>query len=260
MPSTTSAVGALTLPLEAGDPNTAIADPVVAGIADYLRHWIRWDLNTKLANLAGTSSDAVPAANVFLWNPLQPAPTFARPRALADANDSPFPALYVWGGRSRMRRDTIVYDTEEREIGVLWLFDELTLPGALEDRYGLRNAVCKSIERAVSLRYHPTYSYQGGAAGVPIAVSLHLDGHGIQILSCEPGMLSPIPATVGRAQDADQPTLRAFPSVMAVLKVEERVEQMTATAADRGDAVFTPYLGPDPLDPLAADVRILPAD
>jgi hypothetical protein len=257
MPSASSNVGPLTLPLAPGAPDSAVDDPTVSGLADYLRFCIRFDLNAKLANLSGTSADAVPAGNVFLWNPLQPGALFTRGRGDGAAN--PFPALYVWGGRGRMSEQTLVYDAEERDIGLVWLFDELLLPGALVDRSGLRNAVIKSIERAISRRAHPAYSYQGGPTGVPIAVSLGLSGRGILLTACDQGMLSPVPSTIGAAQASDQPAVRAFPAVMATLQVCERVQAPGPVPADVGDVYFTPALGgPDPLDPLILPTRLLP--
>jgi len=252
MPTTTSTVGGATLPLPAGALNSAIDDPTVSGLAAYLRHWIRSDINAKLANLQGTSPDAVPAANVFHWNPLQPSALFTR--GAGDGAASPFPALYVWGGRGKLVEQTTLHHAEEREIGVLWLFDELALPGALVDRYGLRNAVAKALERAISLRYHPTFD-----GGTPIAVSLRLSGRGVVLSSCEPGMLSPIPATVGRGEAADQPAVHAYPAVSATLLVWERVEAMQPESGDVGDVYAADYVGSaDVLAPMAVGERVLP--
>jgi hypothetical protein len=256
MPTYDSAVGALELPLAPGAQDTPIDDPVVAGLGDYLRFCIRYDLNQKLANLRGTSADAVPAGNLFGWNPLEPSATFLRSRGAGQP--SPLPALYVWGSKGRTVAQTIVYDVEERDIGILWVFDEIVVPEGLEDRYGLRNAVAKAIGRAISLRAHPAYRYNGGPAGVPIALSLGLSGRGIVVTSIQPGMMSPIPQTIGTAQTADQPIVRAYPSVLATLQIWERIEQMRATDADRADFFLQPAVGPAPALPL--DGRTLSAD
>lgn len=256
MPTPASAVGSLELPLAPGVQDTPIDDPAVAGLADYLRFWIRSDVNAKLSNLRGTSIDAVPNGNLFFWNPLEPSATFLRSRGAGQP--SPLPALYVWGSKGRLIPQTLVYDAQERDIGLLWVFDELVVPEGLEDRYGLRSAVAASIGRAISLRAHPAYRYRGGRPGVPIATSLRLTGRGIVLTSTQPGMMSPIPQGIGTAQAADQPIVRAYPSLLATIQIWERIEQMRPTDADRADFFITPAVGPAPALPL--DGRFLGAD
>ncbi len=256
MPTPASAVGSLALPLPAGVADSAIDDPTVHGLALYFQHWLRYDLNAKLASRPATASDVCP--HLFFWSSLDPAPTFVR----GDGNGTlAFPALYLWGGDGRVVQQTTVRDAEEREIVALWIFQELAIPGAMPDHYGLRNAVAKSLERAISLRAHPTFSLNGGSMGQPIATAVGLSGRGIMVKSVKPGMLSPIPKGVGTDQQADQPNLHAFPSVEMRLTVWERIEQMQPVPGDVARAVRVGIgtMGLDPNDPLPTDERYLQA-
>ena len=90
MPETfteTSQVGPLTLPIQAGATNAKLEDPVVEVLLDYLAWSLNNDLSAKLAQLTGTSSVAVPTANVFTFDPFEPR---------GHSVKRPVPSLFVW--------------------------------------------------------------------------------------------------------------------------------------------------------------------
>lgn len=257
MPTATSTVGPLDMPLPAGATESAVDDPTLSGLARYLAFWLNLDLNTKLANLPGTSSTAVPVDNVFLWDPGK---YFVRGRG--DGASSPIPALYLWRmGRSQYARYSTVYDMRLSTIGLLWAFDELVLPGSFEDRYGLVGAADASLFRAVQLGYHPSYTPVGGRAGTHIAVALSLCAHGVLYDGGEQGLLSPIPeATEARGVGGDGPVLRAYPSLRGTFRVWERVNGYLPLATDAAPelAVTMGVTDGDPSAPLPFFQRYLP--
>lgn len=233
MPTTTNSVGLLTLPVPAGALNTALDDPTLTGLIDYLAFWLRAALNTKLANLQGTAADAVPATHRFPWDP---ASYFVRGDQDGEAN--PFPALYCWWqGRGVRERITLLKSARRRELGVCWVFEELVLPGALTDRYGLTGAADAAIQSACDLGYHPSYAYNGGPAGQHIAVSLGLTAWGIRYENGQQGLMAPIPgqgaANAGlNSGRADGHIVRAFPCVNITLNVWEEIKPFEAADPD----------------------------
>lgn len=252
MPTVDSTLGLLQLPLPAGAINTEIDDISVSGLLDYFAFWLRYDLNTKLANLQGTSADACPVTNRFPWNPLDPTKTFVRGRQ--DGDPSPFPALYLWLDGGKITQYTQVYDMRERTGGLLWLFDEIPIPGALVDRHGLRGAVEATIMRANSLARHPSYAFRGGPLGQPIDVALNLTGWGSQIVSSKQGIVTPIVTP----SDPDNPVVHGYPSVQIELKVYEQIDLDQPVAGDlENDASVTSTLGSDPLNPTVYGKRYL---
>jgi hypothetical protein len=221
MPSTNLAIGPLDLPVPASAADVAIHDPVVRGLADYFRHWLRDGLNGALSNLLGTASDAVPADNVFYW---EPASYFTRGRG--DGAASPVPSLFVWRMGSKTVRTSITDVLRRSQIGVCWIFDELTLPAAWEDRYGLCPAADALLMAACERAYHPSYGYNGDAIGTSIAVSLKLAGTypWLDYEGGQAGMLSPVPqALQAQIRGADQPVVHAFPCIRASLVIHERI-------------------------------------
>lgn len=234
MPSATNSVGLLQLPLPAGVLNTAIDDPILTGLIDYLAFWLRASLNTKLSNLQGTAADAVPVTNRFPWDP---ATYFVRGEQ--DGATNPFPALYCWWqGRGVRERLTIIKSIRRRELGVCWVFDELVLPGALVDRYGLTGAADAAIQSALEHGYHPGYGYNGAPLGTAIAVSLGLAAWGVRYESGQQGLMSPIPGQGAvnsgtQAGRAEGHVVRAYPCVNVTLNVWEPINQFEAD--DPGD-------------------------
>ncbi len=241
MPGPANRVGLLELPLAAGEANSEIDDPTVSGLLDYFSHWIRASLNTKLANLAGTSADAVPTANRFPWGPER-----GFVRGAQDGAVNPFPALYVWWtGKSQRRAYSSLKDIRRREIGIAWLYDDLVYPGAMTRRHGLLASVDAALENACSLKYHPSYSYNGGKAGQAITVSLKLAGDGLNYLGGQATRWAAIPgdgaanAGLQGGRDAGH-NIRAYPVLDATVEVFELVEQfMPNDPEDVGREILT---------------------
>lgn len=229
MPTSTTNVGGMTLPVPAGAQNSAIDDPVVSGIATYLQLWLRDSLNTKLANIQGAGSDACPY--VFLWDPAQ---YFAR--GDDDGTDAPFPALYVyWDGRSK-RADvqTMLYDIREREISVCYIYEELQYPGGANTRRGILPAVDATFFKAGERWRHPSYSSNDW-----ILSKLNLND--FRYLG---GVLGELKASVPEASRAsgsvsEGAAVRGFPALSAKFRVRELIQLDQPTDDDDlGDTTF----------------------
>jgi hypothetical protein len=258
--SSASAVGALSLPLAAGTTNSAIADPLISGLLSYLAYCLGAALDTKLANLHGTSSQAVPAANRFPWDP---AGYCVRGRE--DGAPNPFPALYVWRqGAGKREAYSTVLTMRRVTVAALYVFDELVLPGALEDRFGLRSAVDAVFHSAASNGFHPSYGHDGAPPGTPIRVSLQLAGQGLNYEGGTEGLMAPVPGqsqAMGRSDDGH--VVRAYPTLMGTFTAWEMIGQyqpvdptnatpgLTATVSTNGTG--------DDADGLTLLSRILPA-
>ncbi len=230
MPSQTSNIGALTVPVPVGSFNSDFDDPTVSGLADYLRFWLRDGLNTKLSNMAGTSIDAVPAANVYKF---KPGAFYSRQSV---------PALYVWWDNKSslvQERTTLAYDMRRREIHVLWLYDELVAPDALGPRHGILGAADAILMRAAERGRHPSYAYGSDAPGTPIWRSLLL--HGMEYLGGEPGFWSPIPAGDADPGGDEGYAQRGFPALKASFAVLERIDG--ATMEDPADVHIESEIG-----------------
>src|SRR5580698_5849078 len=179
MPTETSAVGPLQLPIPVGAAQSPVDDPVTTGLLAWFGFWLQFDLNAKLANLVGTSADACPVTNRFGWDPINPKPSFVWADQTQADQTIVVPALYCWLDKGKTKPYSTVTDQLERRGGLLWIYDQLTLPGALVDRYGLRAAVEASLSRAASLGRHPAFGLYGGPPGQPIEVALQLTGDGM---------------------------------------------------------------------------------
>jgi hypothetical protein len=222
MTTATVNVGSIVLPANAGTTNTAIPDPLVTGLLDYLAFCLNDALSAKLANLHGTSPVAVPVKNRFPWDP---AAYFVRGHQ--DGAGPPFPALYVWRrGKGRREQLSMLTDARRVDVGVLYVFDELVLPGALEDRFGLRTTVDAAFHDAASNGYHPAYGYNGAPLGTPIDISLGLAGFGLLYDGGEEGMMAPIPGqseALGRGSEGH--VLHAYPTLLGGFSAWEAIGQ-----------------------------------
>jgi hypothetical protein len=222
MPTSAMRVGALELPLAPGTSNSAIDDPLVSGVLAYMAFCLKERLDAKLANLNGTSADALPTTNRFPWDPEG---YFVRGHQ--DGAISPFPALYVWRrGKSVREELSLVVEARRQVLGVLYVFEELVLPGALEDRYGLRSAVDAVFHDAIANGEHPGYGHNGAPLGTPLKTSLQLAGWGLQYEGGEEGLMAAVPGqsqALGRGSEGH--ALHAYPTLMGTLVAWEKIGQ-----------------------------------
>lgn len=237
MPSSTSAVGGLTLPVPAGVLNGSLVDPTVAGLIDYLAWSLKADLDGKFAQMLGTSHDACPTANRYQWDP---STHFVR---------NSFPALYVWwDGTSRRaeKRQTLLYDVMEREIRCCYIFDELAAPSGIRARSGLLWAINASLAKACERTRYSTYAPPGNAAGTTLLQSLSLLN--MEYMGATRGeMKAAIPE--GSARAGGPPTgheVRGYPAIEGRILVWERIE--LDTPADPGDLLTDTLLHVDASD------------
>lgn len=212
MPTSTSPVGGLTLPIPAGTANSALADPTVTGLLAYLSWSLRNDIDAKLAVMAGMSSSACPAANAFPWDPDT---HFVR---------QSIPALYVWWpGQSRVFEQTLVYSVRERPIHAMFVFDEHVAPSGLLGRAGLLAAVDACFAKAAERGRHASYTPTGHPAGKDILTALTL--HRWAYEGAQQGqMAAPIPATSASPGGPPEGNVkRGYPCLIGRFLVHERI-------------------------------------
>jgi hypothetical protein len=207
----TGPVGSQTLPVPAGANLSYLTDPTIDALLAYLKHWLNFSLNAKLANLSSKPSCAVPDCNVF---PFDPSGTWVR-------QDTP--ALYAWETRSTHRNWSLVYDAVEREIQVLYIFAELVLPCGFEPWSGIFGAVGRTLEKAAARRRHPTFAYKAAPAGQ--ALGLTMNWVNWAFVRGEPALLGALPGGSTRVGGAntEQQEQRVFAGYRATFTVTERV-------------------------------------
>jgi hypothetical protein len=255
MPSPASSVGPLALPIPAGASHSAVDDPTLTGLGAYLAYALNQDLNAKLASLETRRDDgslvatAVPAGNVYCWDPTKPNAFFTRGKG--DGAPYPLPALYLWDDSDKRKPWSQLYGMRERAVSVAWIFEEALLPGWQIDRFGLRGAACATLFRVIDEGWNPSYS------GTAIAVLLQLAGHGIVYQGSRRVMLSPV---VEAVQGSDQPMVRAYPCALASYLVYERDNGLTALPSEAAqDLLLKTGVGEDPGAPLPVGNRVVPA-
>jgi hypothetical protein len=198
-----STVGPLTLPVAAGSSGERFADPAVDALLSFLAFWLKECLDAKLANLSGTSSDAVPAANRFAFNPIDPRGHHVR---------LPIPALFVWWeGKSRVEKRTTVFDHRIRDLSVLYVFDDLPQMAEMERRVGLMNAVDTAFHKAAERGRHADYG-TGSMLAYTIA---DVDAFSFEYLGGESGRFS-----IDDSKDKDE---RTFPCLRGSFTVRELI-------------------------------------
>ena len=207
-----SQVGGLVLPLSSGDEDAPLTDPVVETILDFLGFSLQAALNPKLGTVNGMSLEACPIDNRFAYDP---GDTFVR---------NPFPALYVfWPGISRVVPETLVYHRREREITILYVFDEHIQPSSMSARSGLLNAVDAVFTTVLERGFAATYTPPGGSLGQNILAALSLQR--LEYKGAQQGRLEAIVPSEGRQTQgqalANQK--RGFPALRARVDVWERV-------------------------------------
>ena len=164
MPSTTSLVGGLTLPVAAGATNATLADPVIVGLLDFLGWMLETELNAKLATQTDLAKTACPSANRFAWNPLEPTAHKAK---------LPIPGLWMWQHESsRLLPFTTVLARRQRTLRLLYLAEETPRETGHARRAGLLAAVDAVFCKASDWQRHPSYGYGSSADGTPLYQSL----------------------------------------------------------------------------------------
>lgn len=217
MPTTSSNVGGFVLPIPAGALNDPLVDPVLLGLGDFLRFMLKDGLDAKLARIQGTSPDALPAGNLF---PYDPSTYFVRNQT---------PALYVWWpGRAVRVPWRLTYDVRVRRIAALYVFDEIVAPGGLETRHGLTAAVDAVFARAAELGGHPAYGYEGAPPGTALYTSLGIEGWTYE--GGEPGYLTAIPSASAHEglSATDGAVQRGYPSLRCEFAVYEKIGALGA--------------------------------
>jgi hypothetical protein len=178
MTSVASKIGATELPLTAGTANAPIAEPLLNLLLAYCGHWIKTSVDPQLSLLEGPSvaagvavavTDACPEATRY---PHAPGSWWMRDPALLgdeETGDGAVPALYIWERSCKVTRYSLVYDMQERNLGVFYVFPECRGLDGQRARAGLLSAINKALLRASQRNSHPTFTYQGTAyPNVPI--------------------------------------------------------------------------------------------
>jgi hypothetical protein len=212
MTTLSSRVGGMTIPVPAGTLNETFHDPTLEGLASFLGFMLRDGLNAKLANMQGTTADALPSGSTYHYDP---ATWFVR---------NAIPGLYLWWpGKEERRPWTLLYDVIVREVLALYVFQELPAPGGLEPRHGLIPAVNAVFTRAAEMGYHPSFALGSDPLGTPIYQSMGIKGW--TYLGGEPGFLMGIApeSAVEGLGDYDGMIERGYPALRARFSVFEAV-------------------------------------
>lgn len=218
----TSIVGGLTLPVPAGAANSAIVDPAVDALLDFLAFMIKQALDAKLANLTATaasSGNAVPSANRFAFDPTDPRGHHVR---------LPVPSLFIWWpmtDRSERVQETLVKEARQRDLGLLYVHEDLPALEEMNRRRGLMSIVDAAIFRASDRQRDPAYSYNGGAPGVPLYDAIASDGNfKWQYMGGRPGRFG-----IDETPSAERVLIRRsgqdFPALFGQLRVWETITQ-----------------------------------
>lgn len=215
MPSNTSAVGGLTIPVPTGGTDSDLADPTLLGLLDFLGFYIRNGLNDKLAEMGGPVSSAAitnacPAANLFPW---KPEGTFVR---------GSLPALFAWEESAEQdfeRYATMLRDVVLRKIRVMYVFPQLVKDGGWNNRHGLVPAIGRIMFKAAERQRHPSYGYNGATAGELLKTSIGV--HAFDIVEGAEGLLHPVPRAEGTNQRGQ--VERGYPSYSALFHVWEDI-------------------------------------
>lgn len=237
MPSETSKVGPLTIPVVTSGTNTAIQDPTLIGLLDFFGFLIKDALDAKLTEQGGPVSsaaitDACPVAFRFPWDP---ADSFMRPHNINGAMVQPLPGLWAWEEGSTWSKEgsTLAIDAIERDIRLMYVFPQLATPDGIAARHGLMGAVCKAIAKGASRGAHAEYGYGDDAMGTPVWQSLSLVD--LQFVSASYGRLAQTPTQgqqSGGRSGAEGYVHRFYPAVTASMSV---IEHISPAEGDDGD-------------------------
>lgn len=235
MPTNTTGVGPLVLPVPTTGADSTLDDTTLVGLLDYLGFWLRLTLDAKLAEqggptTAGAVSSACPAEHLFPWDHQG---TFVRP--LPGGGAVPLPGLWAWDESSEDTTEfaTLLYDVIKRTITVQYIFPELTSPKGVVGRNGILAAVMRTFAKAAEWGKHPTYGFDGDAVGTPLQASC--GWRTWRFKSAKQTMAATLPNTASSAQSAQRAAgaeKRFYPSLLATFEVWERVGLQEADAAD----------------------------
>ena len=221
MPSESSAVGALQLPVPDGVVGDKISDPLVDAILDFASFYIKDALDGKLVNVlpAGLMVDAVPEKNRYDFDPLEP-------RGLQVT--LPVPSLFVWwGGESRVMPMTTIYNYRVRVIDLLYVFPELPKMSEMVRRAGLMSTVDAAMHKMSKRQIHYAYEYNGMPKGMGISQAIApLDVVSWEYMGGKPGRFG-IDEGPGAERRAVKKSARDYPALKGSFTVYERVNQRT---------------------------------
>lgn len=215
MPSESGYVGGLQLPVPAGTLKQYFGDPAVDALLDFAAYYIKWALDAKLAQLTGTSSDAVPVANRFSFDPLE---------ARGHVKKLPHPALFVyWDGKSTAEQQTIFYKVRQRTVSFMYVFDELPHFDEMQRRAGLFNAVDAAMHQMTVRQVHQSYGYGTSPDGMWLNSSIATQNFlSWEWLGSTPGRFG-IDEGPRAERRAAKRSGRDWPALKGAWKVEERV-------------------------------------
>lgn len=221
MPSETSAVGPLVVPVAATPVGTNFADPFVDTLLDFSAFYLKNALDTRLASIRppGTVSDAVPVTNRFTFDPLEP-------RGIN--KHMPLPALFVfWTGESRRVEFTQLYTYRVRDIDLLYVYEELPSLSSLEERRGWSNAVDAALHKMGERQRHDVYSPPDGSPGMTLYQALApLGVVKWEYMGGKPGRFGIDEGPLAERRAA-RTSGRDWPAVKGRFEVWERVQQRT---------------------------------
>ena len=221
MPSETSSVGAIELPVAAGDVGQAVDDPLVNALLDFASFYIKNALDSKLQNIlpSGTMGDAVPTKNRFNFNPMEPQGIKVK---------LPVPALFVWWqGGSQVYEQTTIYCYRQRPLEIMYVFPELPQQTEVARRAGLLSCVDAAMHKMSKRQIHTSYSYGTNPAGMGIDQALApLDVISWEYVGGQVGRFG-IDEGVGAERRVKKKSGRDYPALRGRFMVYERVQEMT---------------------------------
>jgi hypothetical protein len=229
MPSEASAVGALELPIAPGAVGDKLADPIIEAVLSFAGFYIKDALDEKLKNIlpSGLMLDAVPNANRFDFDPLEPQGIKVT---------LPVPCLFVWWeGISTVMEKTLLYSFRVRNLHLLYVFPELPKLSEVKRRAGLISSVDAAMHKMSERQLHTSYSYNGNPAGMGIAQALApLGVVGWEYVGGQPGRFG-IDEGPGADRRVKKHSARDYPALRGVFKIHEKVQPMTME--DPGDVL-----------------------
>lgn len=235
MPTNTTGVGPLVLPVPTTGANSDLDDPTLVGLLAYLGFWVRLTLNDKLAEqggptVAGAIADACPSSHLF---PFDHQGTFVRP--LPGETAAPLPGLWAWDESSESTTEyaTLLYEVVKRTITVQYIFPELTSPKGVVGRNGVLAAVMRTFAKAAEWGKHPTFGHDGDVVGTPIQNSC--GWRYWQFKSAKQTTAASVPGSASSSQSSQRAAgaeKRFFPSLLATFEVWEQIGLQEPDAAD----------------------------